>query len=122
VSAVTGYDVLVRLDPDGVDDEERILLTRRLSAELLGLDVRSVGPVADDALPDGAKAGSAITGVLGLRLGAAALGAIVRKVRDWAGRSVELTIGGDTLKVTGVSVETQDRLIEHWLTRHAPVS
>jgi len=36
------------------------------------------------------------------------------------GRTVEVSIGRDELKVTGVTARQQDQIIDAWLARHAP--
>jgi len=55
-------------------------------------------------------------------LGRAALAAMVAKVRDRVtrnGRKVEVTIDGDTVKVTGATAAQQEQIISVWLARHA---
>ena len=50
------------------------------------------------------------------------LRAAVAAVRGWArrtGRTVEVSIGGDVLKVTGVTSQQQGEIIDAWLARHA---
>ena len=51
------------------------------------------------------------------------LTSIVDGVRSWlqrqSARSVKLTLDGDSLEVTGVSSEEQDRLVELWIARNA---
>lgn len=50
------------------------------------------------------------------------LRAVVDVVRGWAARThrvVEVSYGGDVLKVTGVTSEQQERIIDAWLARHA---
>jgi hypothetical protein len=51
------------------------------------------------------------------------LASIVEGVRSWlqrqSARSVKLTLDGDSLEVTGVSSEEQDRLVELWIARNA---
>ena len=50
------------------------------------------------------------------------LRAVVAMVRGWArrtGRTVEVSIGGDVLKVTGVTSQQQGEIIDLWLARHA---
>jgi hypothetical protein len=52
---------------------------------------------------------------------------VLRTVADtivgWLGRqqarSVKLTLDGDTLELTGVSSDEQERLIDLWVARHA---
>jgi hypothetical protein len=50
--------------------------------------------------------------------------ALVAAVRGFAlrtGRTVEVTIGGDPIKVTGATSQQQQQLIDAWLARHGPV-
>lgn len=120
---VKGSDLIVRVNlaTDG-DEEEAAGLARRLRAELLDLDVDAVESVPDGVVPEGAKGLSSLTGALAVRLGAAGLQAVLGKIRDWvsrSGRSVEVTIDGDTVKVTGATSEQQEKIINAWLARHA---
>ena len=42
-------------------------------------------------------------------------------IRDWAARNsrqVEVTLGGEVLKVTGISAAQQEKIIDAWLARH----
>ena len=118
------YDLIVQVGGDTDDDQGEVLaLARRLGAELLDLDVDAVELLTDADAPEGAKGVSALAGMLGVRLGAAALAGAFTKIRSWVsrnGRSVEVTIDGDTIKVTGITSEQQDQLINVWLSRHAP--
>jgi hypothetical protein len=116
-------DLLVRVTPlvDG-DEEETAGLARRLRAELLDLDVDAVEPVSGGVVPEGAKGLSSVVGVLVVRWGAAGLQAVLARIREWVfrnGCSVEVTIDGDTVKVTGASWEQQEKIINVWLARHA---
>jgi hypothetical protein len=118
-----GMRVRVRPAPDA-DAEELAELTRLLHAELLDLDVVSVDLPADEAAPGRAKGLAALVGWLTVRFGTAeGLRAAVAAVRGWAARTnrtVEVSVGGDVLRLTGVSSEQQDRVIDGWLARHAP--
>lgn len=68
------------------------------------------------------------TGAKGLGLGALAakvpkdavrkLLEVVRAFAVRTGRTVEASIDGDTIKITGADREQQDRVIEAWLARH----
>jgi hypothetical protein len=113
-------DLIVRIDPDDSDTEELDDLGRRLRVELLELDIDDAGPLPGPE-PHQAKGVSAITGALAVRLGGTVLSAVVQRIRDWVGRtgrSVEITIDGDTLKVSGISSARQEQLIDAWLARH----
>ncbi|MGH3916402.1 MAG: effector-associated constant component EACC1 [Pseudonocardiaceae bacterium] len=118
-----GSDLLVQVNPaDDGDDEETAGLARRLRAELLDLDVDTVEPVPGGMAPEGAKGLSSLAGTLAVRWGAAGLRAVLTTIRDWVsrnGRTVELTIDGDTLKVTRATSEQQEQIINTWLARHA---
>lgn len=115
-----GWDVVLRVTPD--DPEEAPTLAHRLRAELLELDLGAVEPAADEDIPAGAK-GLGTIGVLAIRLGKVAVKPLVGKIRDWIARTnrgVEITIDGDTLKLTNATSEQQQQLLDVWLAKHAP--
>lgn len=116
-------ELVVQVDPDGADDhDDAAALARLLRAELLDLDVAGAEPVTDDNAPGGAKGFGSVAGLLAVRLGKAALPKVLAKIRDWAGRngrSVEVTIDGDTIKVSGASAGLQEQIAQVWLDRHA---
>jgi hypothetical protein len=105
------------------DAEELADLAERLRAELLGVDAASVGPLTAEAAPAGAKGLGALAGWLAVQFGTVdGLRAVVAAVRGWTtrtGRVVEVSIGGDALKVTGVTSQQQEKIIDAWLARHA---
>ncbi|WP_165988375.1 hypothetical protein [Streptomyces sp. YIM 98790] len=114
--------VRVAAGPDH-DAAELASLARGLRRELLELDVAAVEPVTAADLPEGAKGLGTMAGALLVRMGVTAgLRKVVEAVRRWAARdavrSVEIAFGDDVLKVTGVSPERQEQLIEVWLARH----
>jgi hypothetical protein len=110
----------------GADAEEIAELVGRLRVELLDLDVEAVKPKTAGRSPEGAK-GVELIAIGGLvvqfLLRQEVLTSIVDGVRSWlqrqSARSVKLTLDGDSLEVTGVSSEEQDRLVEHWVARPA---
>jgi hypothetical protein len=111
--------------PD-TDSEELTALVQRLRAELLDLDVDRVEPLTAGEAPEGAKGVELLAlGVLVVQfvLQPGVLTSIVDGVRSWlqrqSVRSVKLTLDGDSLEVTGVSSEEQDRLVELWIARNA---
>src|SRR5262245_15975331 len=113
-------DVVVRIAASDLDPDEVIESVARLRGELLDLDIDGLDEVSG-AVPSSAKGpGTAVT--LGVRLGAAALKAVVAKIRDWVSRndrSVELTLRNDTIKIVNATPEQQEQLINAWLARHA---
>lgn len=120
-------ELALRLQPGpDVDDEELLDLTSRLRQELLTLDVDEVSVPAVGEAPADAKGLKllAIGGVVvKFLMRSDVLQAIVATTRSWLARqqvrSVELSIDGDTCKVTGITSDDQDRLIDLWIARHA---
>lgn len=118
--------VEVRLS--GVDDDaERLeLATARLRTELMSLDVADAGPPAArrPAPPGSRGVDLAEIGNFVILLAQVpdALRQLVTAVRAWLGTSreytAELVIDGDRITVTGISRQTQDRMIEAWLRAH----
>ena len=125
MSRTIGLTLQVQPAPDG-DVEELAELTGRLRAELLELDVAGVDPVTDENAPPQAKGLGVLAGWLAVRFGTLdGLRAVVSAVRAWAARTnrmVEVTYGGDVLKVTGATSEQQDKIIDAWLARHTASS
>jgi hypothetical protein len=89
------------------------------------LDVQDVHPIVGEAVPTGAKGASAISGWLLVHLGPEALRAVLARVADWAARNdrtVEVSYGGDTLKVARATPEQQAKIIDGWLAQHSATS
>jgi hypothetical protein len=116
-----GVTVQVLPFADG-DLEELSALTARLRDELLELDVAGVDDLPAHDVPGDAKGVGAVAGWLVVQLGAAGgARALLEIVRQWVTRThhdVEVTWGGDTLKVSGVSAAQQEKIIDAWLARH----
>jgi hypothetical protein len=115
----------LQVHPDHDDDDEELAsLTGLLRHELLELDVAAVEPLADGQAPEDSKGGlAAAGGWLVVHCGPAGLKALVNAVAAWAGRTgktVELTIGGNSLKLTGATAEVQSRIVEEFFARQAP--
>ena len=106
------------------DAEELADLAGQLHAELLDVDDASVGPLPAGAVPEGAKGLGDVAGWLVAQFGTLdGLRALVAAVRGFAsrtGRTVEVSIGGDPIKVTGATSQQQQQLIDAWLARHGP--
>ena len=121
-------DVLrLQVMPGDEDAEQLDELTSLLRQELLELDVATVEPLTQESAPEDSKgAVAALAGWLAVHFGAAGLKsglkAVVNVVATWAGRTgktVELTIGGNTLKLTGASAEMQSRIVEEFFARQS---
>jgi hypothetical protein len=114
--------LVVRVHPGPDEDAgELAKLAGLLRGELLDLDVAAVEPLPAGAAPAGAKGVASVAGLLAVQLGPESLRAVLVKVADWATRNdrgVEVSYGGDTLKLTRVSREQQERIIDDWLARH----
>ena len=106
------------------DSEELADLAAELHGELLDVDGTSVAPLSAEAAPPGAKGLGDVAGWLVAQFGTLdGLRALVSAVRGFAsrtGRTVEVSIGGDALKVTGATSRQQQQLIDAWLARHGP--
>jgi hypothetical protein len=115
--------VLVRVlvDPDS-DAEELADLTGGLRDELLVLDSVSVRWLDADAVPEGAKGIGQGMGCLATQFANMdGLKALLAALHSWSARSrrsVEISIDGDTLKLTSVTVQQQEEIIDAWLARH----
>lgn len=114
----------VWIRPDSEEDaDELALLTERLRVELLELDVDSVVPLSESTAPEHAKGLASIAGALVVQLGTLeGLRAFVNSVWHWASRTrrtVEVRIGDDLLRLTGVTSEQQEKIIDAWVTRQA---
>jgi hypothetical protein len=73
-----------------------------------------------DQLPVGAK-GVATVAALVAHVPLTGVKAIIAILQAWearTGRTVEVSLDGDTLKITRASREQQDRVIGAWLARH----
>ena len=115
---------------EGASAAELDELTAALRRELLRLDVDRVDrPSAGPAPADARGVDIAILGQLIVELGKAGpiLGQVIAVVQAWAARSpqrtAKVTIGGDTLELTGMTEADQHKVIGAWMARHPqPVS
>jgi hypothetical protein len=116
--------VMLRVPPGYAGDADELdLLTDLLRQELLELDVAAVEPVEQEQPPDQAKGLGLLSGLLAVRFGGVeTLRAVLGAVRSWAARTnreVEVSYGGDVLRVTGATSDQQEKIIDAWLARHA---
>ena len=118
--------VELRLEAEaGTDEQEIDDSTRRLRSELLELDVTSVDRIHAGPAPAGARALDVMAvGALAVSMlrSPDVLKAVIGGVQGWlAARhsgSVEMKLGDDTIKVSGLSSAEQDRLIDLFVARH----
>lgn len=122
-----GAEIRVGVVEDGSDDARLEELALLLRQDLLTLDVQAVEPYREGEAPVGTRGGlAAIAGVLSVSLapGLQVLGSVVTVVRDWlrrsgSGRTVKLTIDGDTIELSGASDAIQQQLVDAWVRKHA---
>ena len=105
--------LIVQVLPGADEDVEELDdLTAMLREELLELDVAAVEPIMQDRAPDDTKGVVAVLGGwLAVHFGSAGLKAVVTAVVAWAGRTgktVELTLNGNTLPVVVAATATAD--------------
>lgn len=116
--------LVLRVNPGPDDDSGELAeLTGLLRAELLDLDVVAVERHSVGVVPAGAKGVAAVANWLAVQLGTETLRSVLAKVADWAARNdrgVEVTYGGNTLKLTRATRDQQERIIDDWLARHPP--
>lgn len=123
-----GVQVTVQVVEDDADDARLDTVTRYLRDELVQLDVDAVSAVRAGEAPEGSRAFDVVAlGGLVVSLGSSqALRAVVATVRGWLRRSpqvartVRVEMDGDVLELSGASTADHERLVELFLTRHAP--
>lgn len=104
----------------GSNERELAEATRQLREMLLRQRVERVVPVHADDAPLGSKAGDlVVAGTLLVTLAPAVISAVVTTAQAWsqrrAGRSASLVLGENSLELTGLSAEQQQRLIDRFL-------
>ena len=119
--------VVLRLDvaEQGADPDEADLVAGLLREALLDTDADDVTRALSGQTPAGSKAGAEAiaVGSLLVTMGPAAVTGVVETVRSWLGgraaRSVKVTLGDDSIELTGAGTEAQDSLLDAFLARHA---
>jgi Effector Associated Constant Component 1 len=94
--------------------------TADLLRELRELDVESVERPSGGPPPEGSRAVElAALGALVVKLGGAAVGPLAHVLQSWlarrSGRTIKLTLGADSLEISGGSAQYQRELIEMFL-------
>jgi hypothetical protein len=115
----------VGLEPDA-DAAELDEATMQLRRELIGLDIEDVQRPSAGPPPGARAAEAALLGTLLVTFGEEAIRALGRVLGDWlsrgAKRTIKLQLDNDTIELTSVSDEDQQRLLEAFLARHAASS
>jgi hypothetical protein len=116
-------EMVLKIDEEDADEQRRDDLARSLRDELLYLDVDDVRAVRDGEPPPGSRGiDVAQVGALVVSFDGAihAVATVVATIRSWLGsthaeRSVELTVGDKTLKLSSASKEQQEQLIQEFM-------
>jgi hypothetical protein len=109
---------------DDSDAEELERITGLLRAELLVLDVDTVGRAPGEPPPEGAKGpvGGSLSTLIVTLSDSTVAASLVTLLQSWIkrkrGRSVSIQIGKDRIDVSNVPAEELTRLIETWIERH----
>jgi hypothetical protein len=116
--------VLLAPGADAVEVEQE---SQRLRRELLELEVEDVRPATAGSAPPGSRSSAAAeVGALAVTLLSTPglVSTTVDAISKWLGRrpdrSVEVTLDGDTLRLTGATSELQEQVVLQWLSRHDP--
>jgi hypothetical protein len=113
------------LDPDGQDEERteedlQFLLDELSLAETESIERASAGPAPVGTRGDVLNAAGAL--LIALGSSGATLPVLIGLVRDWLSRrgsgTVRLKIGSDEVELSHVPSETQQRVLEEFLSRH----
>ena len=118
---IVGVQLEPGVDADAAEVDE---LRRGLRARLLELDVDSVETPRTGPAPPGTRGVDLVAAgalIVSLSKSTTLLKMVVDVVQSWAAsrpaRSVELTVGGNSIKVTGIASDEQRRLIELFIER-----
>jgi hypothetical protein len=115
--------ILVHVLPhEDSDAEELADLADDLRGELLELDLVSVDSLAAGEVPERAKGVGQAAGWLVTQFATMdGLKALLAAVHSWVARTrrtVEVTMDGDTLKLTAATAQQQQEILDAWLARH----
>jgi anti-sigma factor RsiW len=128
VGGIVTTDLVLAVSEDEADDPYLEELALRLRAELLQTDVDSVEPATSGEAPEGTRsalallAGSLIASMTSPGQISSVVGVVVGWLRNHRGhgeRKVRIEIDGDVIEVTGAEDETEKRLVDNFIARHA---
>jgi hypothetical protein len=119
-----GQTAVVTIAEEGADDQRLDDLARLLRSDLLGV-VDDVRPAASGAPAPPGTRGLGVTEigalVVAVKGSVDTVSMLVTAIRSWLGRSstprsVEITVAGNSLKLSSISDEEQKALVEQFLT------
>lgn len=119
-------EIQITIAPDvGETDAELMRLARSLQKEVQNLNVDQITLARNAQSAVGSKNLDAIswgtllvTFVTSQGVAVALIGLLQHWLSRQERRTITLEINGDKLEITGVSSETQQKLIDEWLQRH----
>lgn len=125
--AVVRGELTVEVGAEDADVGELAEMTSQLRAWLLDLDVDVARPSEESLIvPEHAKGDPPQrldSLIVQLLLQQQVLQSVIGALQSWLGRrpgrSIKMTIDGDSLELTGVSTAQLDQLVEVWVKRHA---
>ena len=120
---VLRLDIGLDADADAGELGEEATLLRE---ELLELDVYIVSPPTVEVVPEGVRGvDGAALGALLVEVARDTIGLVERVIERWVARrrtrSVELTLDGDTIRLSNASADEQRLAVEAFLARHVGV-
>ena len=114
--------LVLQVYPAPEDEAEDLAeLAGWLRAELLDLDVQDVDRFQMRPYLRARRAWPPSLGGFAVKLGTETLRAVLAKVADWVTRNdrgVEVSYGGDTLKLGRATRQQQEKIIDAWLAQH----
>jgi hypothetical protein len=114
-----GKRIVVGLSAKGADAQELDELTRGLGNELRQIEVQSVERLSEGEAPAGSKGDPFTIGWLAVTLTPIVITKVFDILVDWTkrahGRTIRVTVGQDTIELTGATREEREKLLNKWL-------
>jgi hypothetical protein len=117
--------MVIRLAERGAEPDRLEQQSSSLRRELLELDVDDVAWCGGGAAPEGSRGIDLVAGgelIVSMQSSFEILKPVIESVRAWVARgqgeqdrTAELTVGDTAIKLTGISTDQQDRLIEQFV-------
>jgi len=111
--------IVVGVGAKGADARELDELTRNLGNELRQVEVHSVDRISEGAAPPGSKGDPFTIGWLAVTLTPIIANKVFDILIDWAkrahGRTVKVTLGQNTIELSGATLKEREKLLKKWL-------
>jgi hypothetical protein len=113
--------IVVGLGVKGADARALDDLTRGLSNELRQAEVHSVERISEGDAPPGSKGDPFTIGWLVVTLTPIVAAKVFDILVDWAkrghGRTIKVTLGQDTIELSGATRKEREKLLNKWLKK-----